>query len=69
MDDIKWSTPEESNLERLKMIQQELASIIESIEQHENNNEFVNNELFAQSNYKHKTRTTKQINISEDCLQ
>ena len=70
---MNWEIPEESNLKRLKCIKEELEELINLIEhQHNNregNNNFVNNELYTDANYKHKTRTTKRININTSNLQ
>ena len=70
---MNWEIPEESNLKRLKCIKDELEELINLIEHQydnrEGNNNFVNNELYTDANYKHKTRTTKRINVNTSNLQ
>ena len=70
---MNWEIPEESNLKRLKCIKDELEELINLIEHQYNNreehNNIVNNELYTNANYKHKTRTTKRINVNTSNLQ
>lgn len=66
---MNWEPPEKTNLKRLKNIKDELEELINVLEhQYNNNTGFINNELYSNVNYKHKTRTTKQLNVSTDNL-
>ena len=70
---MNWTSPEEANLTRLKNIKKELEELIKNIEENEikegnlqNEDEQVcgiNNELLSKSNLRHKTRTTRKINV------
>ena len=71
---MNWEPPEKINLKRLKCIKDELEEFINILEhQYENNTlattSFINNELYSDTNYKHKTRTTKQLNVNMSNLE
>lgn len=66
---MQWSTPDKTNLKRLKAIQQELEDIIKNMEEGNNNdNEYINNDLFSKSRYSHKSRTTMKVNVDDNNL-
>lgn len=70
-ESINWTTPDQFNLERLKNIKNELENLIMSMEQqqcgqYDDEKHNINLELYSKSNYKHKTRSTKQINVNVD---
>ena len=69
---MNWTSPDEANLVRLKNIKKELEELIKNIEENEAKNEpeneeeqihGINNELLSKTKLRHKTRSTRKINV------
>lgn len=71
---MNWEPPEKINLKRLKCIKDELEEFINMLEHQYDNTpyndkKYINTELYSDTNYKHKTRTTKQLNVNMSNLE